>query len=91
MTCAFTPEGRWTFRASGWHIKMCLLLHQTTGQAKYLAWASELADREIGFLQQVACPEWWRMRERSTLLDALLELHAALHADAVSRAGGQME
>ena len=73
----FTPEGRWTFRATGWHITMCLLLHRATGDGKYLNWAAELAEREIDALRQVTCPHWWRLRERSTFLDALLELHAA--------------
>lgn len=73
----FTPEGRWTFRASGNYIKMCLLLHGMTGNAQYLDGAQELAAREITALGRVECPHWWRLRERSTLLDALLALHAA--------------
>ena len=74
---AFTPEGRWTFRATGWHITMCILLQRATGDGKYLDWAAELAEREISALRQVTCPHWWRLRERSTFLAALLELHAA--------------
>ena len=28
-------------------------------------------------VRTVDCPHWWHLRDRSTLLDALLELHAA--------------
>lgn len=74
---AFTPEGRWTFRASGQYIKLCLLLLEMTGEQRFLDWACELADREVAALSGVECPHWWRMRERTTLLDALLRLHRA--------------
>jgi hypothetical protein len=73
-----TPEGRWTFRATGWYVKMCVLLHRATGDGAFLDRARELADRELVALRQPTSPGWWHMRERSTLLDAMLELHAAL-------------
>ncbi|NOY82090.1 MAG: hypothetical protein GXP31_13925 [Kiritimatiellaeota bacterium] len=74
----FTPEGLWTFRASGWYIRMCLLLYRATADRRYLQWGTELADREIAALGSVVPPHWWRMRERSIFLEALLELHREL-------------
>ncbi len=74
----FTPEGRWTFRATGWYIRMCLLLYTTTADRRYLDWSVELADREMAALDRVVHPHWWRMRERSIFLEALLELHREL-------------
>jgi len=75
---AFTPEGRWTFRATGQYIKLCLLLAKRGVEAgRFLEWARELADRECDALAGVRCPDWWRLRERATFLEALLRLHAA--------------
>lgn len=78
---AFTPEGRWTFRASGQYIKLCLLLAEMSGEkGRCLSWARELADRELCVLAEVGCPEWWRLRERATLLEALLRLSVVARA-----------
>jgi|GEM_PF-383398 len=72
-----TPEGRFTFRATGWYVKMALLLHGVTNDSKYLDAARTMADRELAALEQIKCPDWWRMRERTIWLDALLHLHKA--------------
>lgn len=71
---AFTAEGRWTFRASGHYTKAAIALHRATNDTRYVDIARELADREIARLNQVVYPEWWRMPERATLIDALLLL-----------------
>ncbi|NUM52414.1 MAG: hypothetical protein HUU46_02100 [Candidatus Hydrogenedentes bacterium] len=71
---AFTEDGRWTFRASGHYIKAAIALHRATNEARYVDAAREFADREIARLNQVAYPDWWRMPERATLIDALLLL-----------------
>ena len=73
---AFTPEGRWTFRATAQYVKLCLVLARMTGDRAHVSSARELADREIRALSPVRCPEWWRMRERSALLEAMLLLHS---------------
>jgi len=72
-----TAEGRWTFRATGWYVRMALRLFEATGDRKYVDAAREMADRELAALSQVECPDWWRMRERTVWLDALLHLHKA--------------
>lgn len=72
---AFTPEGRWTFRASAQYIKLCLVVAQMTEDRSYVDMARQLADREIHALASVHCPDWWRLPERSSLLDAMLMLH----------------
>ena len=73
----FTPEDRLTFRATGQYVKMFVLLHAMTKKTQYLDQARNLADREMAALARLKYPQWWRMRERSTLLDALLMLYAA--------------
>ncbi|HRK34789.1 MAG TPA: hypothetical protein PLJ47_09355, partial [Candidatus Hydrogenedentes bacterium] len=74
---AFTDEGTWTFRASGQYAKACVALFRATGDRVYLEKAKKFADREIARLERVAYPEWWRMPERATLLDALLAIAEA--------------
>ena len=71
---AFTPEARWTFRATGWYIEMCLRLFQITRDPLHRDQAKRLADREIAALETVRHPDWWRLRERTIFLDALLHL-----------------
>jgi len=75
---AITGEGAWTFRASGEYVRLLVLLYQTTKDAHDLDAAREIADRELAGLEQVGYPEWWRMPERTALLDGLLALHEAL-------------
>ena len=75
---AITPEGAWTFRASGEYIHMLVLLWRQTKDKHYLDAAREIADRELTGLEQVEYPEWWRMPDRTALLDGLLALHEAL-------------
>jgi hypothetical protein len=78
LTSEFTESGQWTYPASASYIKMMLILHRETGQGQYLAWAQDLADRELAFLAQplpAGRPEWWRMPFRGGLLEALLLLH----------------
>ena len=75
---AFTPENRWTFRATGWHVKLCLRLHEITADKLHLDQAKQLADREINALATVRYPHWWRLRERTVWLDALLHLGKAV-------------
>ena len=75
---AITPDGAWTFRASGEYIHMLVLLWRQTKDAHYLDAAREIADREIAGLEQVEYPEWWRMPDRTALLDGLLALHEAM-------------
>ena len=74
QSTAFTEDGRWNFRASGHYIKAAVSLHRATGDARYLDIATELANRELARLNGVVYPEWWRMPERATLIDALLRL-----------------
>ena len=80
LTGTLTNEGLWTFEATGRYIKTLVLLFRTTKEKRYLEWARELADREILALQQVACPDWWRMRERHALLEGLLMLCSEMKA-----------
>ena len=75
---AITADGTWTFRASGEYIHMLVLLWRQTKDLHYLDAAREIADREIAGLEQVEYPEWWRMPERTALLDGLLALHEAM-------------
>ena len=72
-----TDEGKWTFRASGEYIKLLVLLWRQTKDGSFLDAACEIANRELAALEQVAYPEWWRMPERTALLDGLLTLHEA--------------
>jgi len=81
VTSAFTPEGKWTFYATGQYVRMLALLYQMTDDQRYLQWARTLADREIDHLDKIAYPEWWRMRERSAFLEALLKLYDALQTE----------
>lgn len=74
QSSAFTEEGCWTFRASGYYIKAAISIFRATNDARYLDIATELANRELARLNTVVYPEWWRMPERATLLDALLRL-----------------
>jgi hypothetical protein len=74
---AVTAEGAWTFRASGEYVHLLALLYRKTRDAHYLDAAREIADRELAALEQVEYPEWWRMPERTALLDGLLALHEA--------------
>lgn len=84
---AFTPEGTWTFRASGEYIHALVRLWCKTHDGQFLDAARTLADRELAALARTAAPEWWRMPERTALLDGLLDLHAALHPLPVSQKG----
>lgn len=74
---AFTQEGGWTFRASGMYIELLLSLWRQTGETRYLSGAREMADQELERLGRVLAPDWWRMPERTAMLDALLNLHAS--------------
>ncbi len=74
---AFTPENRWTFRASGWHVQLCIRLLALTGEQRYLQQAHDIANRELEALRRTPSPMWWRTRERTVWLDALLLLHQA--------------
>jgi hypothetical protein len=73
-----TGEGRWTFQATGLYVKLLVSLHRMTGKGDYLDQARSLADAELDRLPAVACPEWWRLRERTVLLDGLLRLYEAM-------------
>jgi len=57
---------------------MLVLLWRQTKDAQYLDAACEIADRELAGLALVEYPQWWRMPERTALLDGLLALHRAL-------------
>ena len=59
-----TGEARWTFQATGLYVKLLVSLHRMTGKGDYLDQARSLADGELDRLPAVACPEWWRLRER---------------------------
>lgn len=72
----WTPEHRWTFAASGRYALMCLLLYRATGKQTMLDGAVRLIDREMKALASVEGPQWWRMRRRAPLLDALIELES---------------
>ena len=74
QSAAFTEDGCWTFRASGHYVKAAVSLHRATNEVRYLDIATELANRELARLNGVVYPEWWRMPERATLIDALLRL-----------------
>lgn len=74
---AFTGDGRWTFRATGWYILTHLTLHRMSDGIGHLQAAREMAQGEIARLHGVRAPQWWRTRERHVLLDALLQLNAA--------------
>lgn len=77
LTSEFTANHCWTFRGSAEYIKVLLHLHAFTGETIHLDRARDLADQELHRLSKVKYPEWWRLRERTDLLDALLRLHAA--------------
>jgi hypothetical protein len=53
-------------------------LYRQTKDAQYLALAGEIADGELARLDQVEYPQWWRMPERTALLDGLLALHETI-------------
>lgn len=74
----FTSEARWTFRATGLNVKLLVSLHRMSGERRYLDHARSLADAELDRLPTVVYPEWWRLRERAVLLDALLRLYEAV-------------
>ncbi|MHA1567403.1 MAG: hypothetical protein ACTSX7_18995, partial [Alphaproteobacteria bacterium] len=78
VTGPFVDQSYWTFWASGLYIKTLVPLYRVTGERQYLDWAGELADMEIAHLGQVACPDWWRMPERSCFLEGLLWLYREL-------------
>ena len=78
ITGPFTGEARWTFHATGLYVKLLVSLHRMTGEGRYLDQARALADAELDRLPAVACPEWWRLRERAVFLDALLCLYEAV-------------
>lgn len=69
-----TPDGAWTFRGSAYGISMLVLLSGLDDRDRYLQWAREIADAELARLAQATEREWWRMPDRSALLDALLLL-----------------
>jgi len=77
LQSAFTPAGRWTFRATAVHIQMLLSLLRITGERRYLAAAHAMASDEINRLEAIECPDWWRMPDRSALIGAMVDLHAA--------------
>jgi hypothetical protein len=72
--------GQWIYPASASYIKMLVLLHEMTGEDRYLAWARRLADREVTLLSgppPAGEPEWWRQHFRNSILEAVLDLHLA--------------
>ena len=75
---AVTADNTWTFRASGENIHLLVLLWRQTKDTQYLDAAREIADRELTALERVEYPEWWRMPDRTALLDGLLALHEAM-------------
>jgi len=75
---AMTEEGAWTFRASGQYIRMLVLLYRQTKDVDFLDLACQLADRELRCLGAIEYPQWWRMPERTALLDGLLALYETL-------------
>jgi hypothetical protein len=73
-------DGQWTYPASASYIQALVQLHRLTGEDRYLAWARRLADREIALLGErppAGQPEWWRLPFRTSILEALLQLHNA--------------
>lgn len=76
-----TPDGRWSFYGSARYIQAFLLMERMTGDACYRAAAVDLADRETNLLDADADPAWWRTRDRTVLLDALLMLAEAQAED----------
>ncbi len=39
VTSEFTPEGKWTFSATGRYVRMLVLLYEMTDEPQYLQWA----------------------------------------------------
>jgi hypothetical protein len=74
----FTREWKWTFRASGFYIRVMTTLFELTGERPYLDWAQSLADAEMENLGRVRYPEWWRFPERLEFLEGVLSICAAL-------------
>ena len=72
LTSPFTGDGRWTWRASAEYAKMLLVLNDLTGDPGYREAATQMLMAELNRLEQADVPDWWRMRDRHTLLDALL-------------------
>lgn len=70
----FTRDGYWTWSASAYYIKAYVDLFHLTGEPDHLLAAREIADGELERLNRVRAPHWWRLRERTFLLDALLSL-----------------
>ena len=52
-------------------------MFRATGRTDHLHLARELADSERRRLSGLTYPHWWRLCERTSLLDGLLMLHAA--------------
>jgi hypothetical protein len=52
-----------------------------TNEPEYLRWAPTLADEEMDHLDQIRYPQWWRMRQRSALLEGLLRLYVVLKTE----------
>jgi hypothetical protein len=80
LRCAFNRENRWTFPATASYIQTMLMLFETTGRHQYLEWARRLADMELGHLSAVKYPHWWRLRESTRLLEALVDLADTLRS-----------
>ncbi|NQT93982.1 MAG: hypothetical protein HQ559_14570, partial [Lentisphaerae bacterium] len=78
QTGAFTSQNKWTFSATGVYVQALCRLYEATGDARFLAWATELASGEIDRLEAVEYPHWWRLSERTDLLSGLLMLHSSL-------------
>ncbi len=79
LTGEFNEHGQWLFSANASYIHMMLNLSRLTGESRYLDWARQLADLELDFLSRpmpAGRPEWWRMPQRNSLLEALLALHS---------------
>lgn len=80
LTAPFNSQEQFTFAATGNYVRMLLHLHGLTGERHYLNNACEMADAELVRLDQLTCPDWWRLRERGYLLEALLALHVQCQA-----------
>jgi hypothetical protein len=84
LTSGWTASGQWTVTANAVYVKMMVEIYGATGEKKYLDWAKEIADIELGFLAKeppAGMHEWWRLPLRNTWIEALVELHVAIAGD----------
>ena len=60
------------------HLNLCQVRVQNDRRFPWLVLVPTIADlRELTELSTVEYPQWWRLRDRPVLLDAMIDLHQA--------------